>query len=39
MTIKNINLLIIANDSETGTPPMAKQQRISGQSTCLKLLV
>ncbi|KYN08845.1 hypothetical protein ALC57_19048 [Trachymyrmex cornetzi] len=26
------------NDSETGTPPIAKQQRISGQSVCLKLL-
>ena len=32
-------LLITSKDSETGTPPIARQERISGQFACLKLLV
>ncbi|KYQ49042.1 hypothetical protein ALC60_12099 [Trachymyrmex zeteki] len=35
---KNYKITLNANDSETGTPPIAKQQRISGQSVCFKLL-
>ena len=31
------NLPITSNDSETGTPPIAKQERISGQPVFLRL--
>lgn len=39
MKKQNTYLLITSKDSDTGTPPIAKQLRISGQPACRKLFV